>query len=38
MAGWKLEPEYAFLEQDFGSLDAVFALQGQQLTDRKSVV
>lgn len=32
MAGWKLEPEYAFLEQDFGSLDAVFALQGQQLT------
>ncbi|AVX24931.1 Lipopolysaccharide kinase [Pseudomonas syringae pv. atrofaciens] len=32
MAGWKLEPEYAFLEPEFGSLDAVFALQGQQLT------
>lgn len=32
MAGWMLEPEYAFLEKDFGSLDAVFALQGRRLT------
>ncbi|WP_234696593.1 lipopolysaccharide kinase InaA family protein, partial [Pseudomonas cannabina] len=32
MAGWKLEPEYAFLDRDFGSLDAVFALEGQRLT------
>ena len=32
MAGWNLEPDYASLEQDFGSLDAVFALQGERLT------
>ncbi|MBX8510650.1 lipopolysaccharide kinase InaA family protein [Pseudomonas cichorii] len=32
MAGWNLEPEYAFLAEDFGNLDAVFALQGEQLT------
>ncbi|NAT17316.1 heptose kinase, partial [Pseudomonas syringae pv. actinidifoliorum] len=30
MAGWNLEPEYTSLARDFGSLDAVFALQGQQ--------
>jgi len=32
MAGWNLEPAYAFLAEDFGSLDAVFALQGERLT------
>jgi hypothetical protein len=32
MAGWNLEPAYASLAQDFGSLDAVFALQGERLT------
>lgn len=32
MAGWRLEPAYAFLAEDFGSLDAVFALQGERLT------
>lgn len=32
MAGWSLDPEYAFLEADFGSLDAVFALEGEPLT------
>ncbi|MFJ5298187.1 lipopolysaccharide kinase InaA family protein [Pseudomonas sp. SLFW] len=32
MAGWNLEPEYAELAADFGSLDAVFALQGERLT------
>ncbi|MFK3972245.1 lipopolysaccharide kinase InaA family protein [Pseudomonas sp. NPDC087358] len=32
MAGWNLEPEYAALADDFGSLDAVFALQGERLT------
>ena len=32
MAGWKLEPAYAQLSDDFGSLQAVFALQGEQLT------
>ncbi|MGY4492039.1 lipopolysaccharide kinase InaA family protein [Pseudomonas sp. TE3610] len=32
MAGWKLEPGYAHLHADFGTLDAVFALQGEQLT------
>ncbi|MCD5995000.1 heptose kinase [Pseudomonas sp. CDFA 602] len=32
MAGWNLEPEYAFLAEDFGDLDAVFALQGERLT------
>lgn len=32
MAGWILDPDYAELSADFGSLDAVFALQGQRLT------
>ena len=32
MAGWKLEPAYAQLSDDFGSLEAVFALQGERLT------
>ncbi|WP_122468666.1 lipopolysaccharide kinase InaA family protein [Pseudomonas viridiflava] len=32
MAGWNLEPAYAFLAEDFGDLDAVFALQGERLT------
>ena len=32
MAGWNLEPAYAGLANDFGSLEAVFALQGERLT------
>ena len=32
MAGWKLEDAYAKLAADFGSLDAVFALQGERIT------
>ncbi|MCF5168731.1 lipopolysaccharide kinase InaA family protein [Pseudomonas canadensis] len=32
MAGWNLEPAYANLADDFGSLEAVFALQGERLT------
>lgn len=32
MAGWKLDPAYAELAADFGSLDAVFALEGQRIT------
>ena len=32
MAGWKLEPAYSDLAEDFGSLEAVFALQGERLT------
>lgn len=32
MSNWRLEPEYASLQQEFGSLDAVFALQGERLT------
>ncbi|WP_017902019.1 lipopolysaccharide kinase InaA family protein [Pseudomonas asplenii] len=32
MSGWKLEPEYAALADDFGSLEAVFALEGEHLT------
>ena len=32
MAGWNLEPAYSALADDFGSLDAVFALQGVPLT------
>ncbi|EJM14644.1 Mn2+-dependent serine/threonine protein kinase [Pseudomonas sp. GM18] len=32
MSGWKLEPAYSDLAEDFGSLDAVFALTGEQLT------
>ena len=32
MAGWNLEPEYNDLAADFGSLEAVFALEGERLT------
>ncbi|MEX6501446.1 lipopolysaccharide kinase InaA family protein [Pseudomonas zhanjiangensis] len=32
MAGWYLDPQYRQLVADFGSLDAVFALQGERLT------
>ena len=32
MAGWKLEEAYIELAADFGSLDAVFALQGERIT------
>lgn len=32
MAGWKLEEAYTKLAADFGSLDAVFALQGERIT------
>lgn len=32
MAGWKLETAYSGLAKDFGSLDAVFALQGDSIT------
>lgn len=32
MAGWTLENDYAHLARAFGSLDAVFALQGERLT------
>jgi hypothetical protein len=32
MPGWNLEPAYGALADDFGSLDAVFALQGERLT------
>jgi len=32
MAGWTLEPQYRELSEDFGSLEAVFALQGERLT------
>lgn len=32
MAGWRLNPAYAALSADFGSLDAVFALQGERIT------
>ena len=32
MAGWNLEPAYSALTADFGTLDAVFALQGEHLT------
>ena len=32
MSGWKLEPAYSELADDFGSLEAVFALQGERLT------
>lgn len=39
MAGWKLEAAYAGLSADFGSLERVFALQGERLTkDRFSEV
>ena len=32
MAGWHLEPEYAHLAEDFGSLDAVFAINENRIT------
>ncbi len=32
MAGWTLEAPFADLTEDFGSLDAVFALQGERIT------
>ena len=32
MAGWNLEPGYADLADSFGSLEAVFALEGERLT------
>lgn len=32
MAGWTLDPAFAELAADFGSLDAVFALQGERIT------
>lgn len=32
MAGWQLESDYAALQGEFGSLAAVFALQGKRLT------
>ena len=32
MAGWTLAPGYEHLAADFGSLEAVFALQGERLT------
>lgn len=32
MAGWTLAPGYEALAADFGSIDAVFALQGERLT------
>ncbi|WP_347903558.1 lipopolysaccharide kinase InaA family protein [Pseudomonas purpurea] len=32
MAGWNLEPAYRALHDEFGSLDAVFALEGERLT------
>ncbi|WP_286785430.1 MULTISPECIES: lipopolysaccharide kinase InaA family protein [Pseudomonas] len=32
MAGWKLDSSYADLSAHFGSLDAVFALEGERLT------
>lgn len=32
MASWNLDPAYQALAEDFGSLEAVFALQGEHLT------
>ncbi len=32
MAGWKLDPSHADLSAHFGSLEAVFALEGERLT------
>lgn len=32
MSGWTLEPAYRHLAAEFGSLDAVFALQGEKIT------
>ncbi len=38
MAGWNLEPAYAALADDFGSLDAVFALQGEHRVQASKVI
>lgn len=39
MAGWKLNPDYQHLKEYFGSLEAVFALEGDLITkDRVSNV
>lgn len=32
MSGWRLHPDYQYLQQDFGSLALVFALQGERIT------
>ncbi|MGB4073765.1 lipopolysaccharide kinase InaA family protein [Pseudomonas sp.] len=32
MSGWNLAPDYTVLNAEFGSLEAVFALQGRRLT------
>ena len=32
MAGWTLDPGYAALSSDFGSLEAVFDLAGERVT------
>ena len=32
MAGWTLDPAYADLRDEFGSLMTVFALEGERLT------
>ena len=32
MAGWTLDPAYADLHDDFGSVASVFALEGERLT------
>jgi len=32
MASWNLAPEYRALAADFGSLEAVFAIEGERLT------
>ncbi|AHL77065.1 heptose kinase [Stutzerimonas stutzeri] len=32
MAGWTLDPAYADLSEDFGSLECVFKLEGERLT------
>lgn len=32
MASWRLHPDYQHLSEDFGSLEAVFNLQGEQVT------
>ncbi|QXH35478.1 lipopolysaccharide kinase InaA family protein [Pseudomonas muyukensis] len=32
MASWNLAPEYAHLAAEFGSIDAVFAIEGERLT------
>ena len=32
MAGWTLDPAYADLHDDFGSLASVFVLEGERLT------